>query len=137
MLEKETSWFPGKNYCGNHPHNFYIQLFAETGVVGLIFGTLMFYFIFYTCYTGRKNIPQCPMISISYIIPSIFSFRFNKLGVFLANGEIYLFGFQLDFVWHRFKIINQFLKNNFFLCLSKIIETLFELSIKLFQDFFW
>ena len=31
-------WLPGKNYCGNHPHNFYIQLFAETGLIGLIIG---------------------------------------------------------------------------------------------------
>ena len=31
-------WLPGKNYCGNHPHNFYIQLFAETGIIGLFFG---------------------------------------------------------------------------------------------------
>ena len=23
-------WLPGKNYCGNHPHNFYLQLFGET-----------------------------------------------------------------------------------------------------------
>ena len=30
-------WLPGKNYCGNHPHNFYIQLFAEVGVIGLVF----------------------------------------------------------------------------------------------------
>ena len=39
---KLPSWLPGKNYCGNHPHNFYIQLFAETGIIGLIIGCVMF-----------------------------------------------------------------------------------------------
>ena len=29
---REPHWLPGLNYC-NHPHNFYIQLFAETGII--------------------------------------------------------------------------------------------------------
>ena len=33
---KLPEWLPGKNYCGNHPHNFYIQLFAEVGIMGLL-----------------------------------------------------------------------------------------------------
>ena len=37
-LSKKEHWLPGKNYCGNHPHNFYVQLFAETGFLGLIIG---------------------------------------------------------------------------------------------------
>ena len=31
-----SDWLPGKNYCGNHPHNFYFQLFSDTGLIGLI-----------------------------------------------------------------------------------------------------
>ena len=91
MLEQDTSWLPGKNYCGNHPHNFYIQLFAETGIIGLIFGTLMFYFIFYTCFSGRNNIPQCPMISISYIIPLAFFFPLQQTGSFFGQwGNLFI-----------------------------------------------
>ena len=33
-LSEKEHWLPGKNYCGNHPHNFYVQLFAETGILG-------------------------------------------------------------------------------------------------------
>ena len=43
-LENEpVKWLPGKNFCGNHPHNFYLQLFGETGLFGLILGTLMIF----------------------------------------------------------------------------------------------
>ena len=30
-------WLPGKNYCGNHPHNFYIQFLSELGFIGFSF----------------------------------------------------------------------------------------------------
>ena len=34
---------PQVKLCGNHPHNFYLQLFGETGLFGLILGTLMIF----------------------------------------------------------------------------------------------
>ncbi len=34
-----NSWMPEGNRCQNHPHNFYVQLLAETGVVGLFLGS--------------------------------------------------------------------------------------------------
>ena len=49
------SWLPGKNYCSNHPHNFYIQLFAETGIIGLILGSFMFLSIISHCYKSRSQ----------------------------------------------------------------------------------
>ena len=33
-------WMPEGNRCQNHPHNFYVQLLAETGIVGLFLGSL-------------------------------------------------------------------------------------------------
>jgi len=33
------------NFCSYHPHNIYIELFAETGLIGLILLLTMFYFI--------------------------------------------------------------------------------------------
>ena len=96
MSNEDFKWLPGKNYCGNHPHNFYIQLFAETGLIGLIFGILMFFYLFKTCYEGRLN-PNCPILAICYIIPLAFFSQFSKQEVFLDNGIIYLFGFQLVF----------------------------------------
>ncbi len=91
MTEEDISWLPGKNYCGNHSHNFYIQLFAETGLVGLIFGILMFYFIFYTCYSARKSHPSCPMSAIAYIIPLAFFFPLQQTGSFFGQwGNLFI-----------------------------------------------
>ena len=67
LPEKKPDWLPGKNYCGNHPHNFYIQLFSETGLLGLTLGILMFYHLFNTCYKGRNSYPKCPITSICYM----------------------------------------------------------------------
>ena len=132
----DIKWLPGKNYCGNHPHNFYIQLFAETGIIGLILGSLMFFYIIKTCYDEKLSNPNCILTSICYIIPLAFSFHYNKLEVFLVNGTIYLYGFQLDFAFHKFKIINQFSENKLSRLLSKIDEIFFASNVKLFQDFF-
>ena len=91
MPEKGISWLPGKNYCGNHPHNFYIQIFAETGLIGLTLGVLMFYFLFATCYKGRLTNPKCPISSICYIIPLAFFFPFQQTGSFFGQwGNLFI-----------------------------------------------
>ena len=45
----EKKYQEGTNPCATHPHNFYVQLLAETGIIGFsfLFGTLV-YFIYQT-----------------------------------------------------------------------------------------
>ncbi len=91
LFSPDIKWLPGKNYCGNHPHNFYIQLFAETGIVGLILGTLMFYFLFLTCYRGRAINPNCIITSVAYIIPFAFFFPIQQTGSFFGQwGNLFI-----------------------------------------------
>jgi O-antigen ligase len=78
-------WLPGKNYCGNHPHNFYVQLFAETGIIGLIIGCIMFGSIILTCYRARKEAINCPMSATAFVVPFAMFFPLQQFGSFYGQ----------------------------------------------------
>jgi len=79
------NWLPGKNYCGNHPHNYYVQLLAETGVIGLIIGCVMFVSIIITCYKARKENFDCPMAATAFVIPFGIYFPLQQFGSFYGQ----------------------------------------------------
>ncbi len=79
------SWLPGKNVCGNHPHNFYVQLFAETGIIGLLIGCFMFSSIILTCYKARKDNKNCPMSATAFVIPFAMFFPIQQFGSFYGQ----------------------------------------------------
>ena len=78
-------WLPGKNYCGNHPHNFYIQLFAETGLIGFIIGSTMFVSIIVTCFKARKKLVNCPMAATAFIVPFGLFFPLQQFNSFFGQ----------------------------------------------------
>ena len=69
LISKDVSWLPGKNYCGNHPHNFYIQILAETGIIGFLFAILMIFSIIYACYKERIKNPNNFFSATVFVIP--------------------------------------------------------------------
>ena len=82
---QENNFLPGKNYCGNHPHNMHIQVFAETGIVGYIFFLLMSIYILYTCYTARKINKYCIMAATAFVSPLAFFFPLQETGSFFGQ----------------------------------------------------
>ena len=78
-------WLPGKNYCGNHPHNFYIQLFAEVGTIGLLLGCIMFGSIITTCYRARFENFNCPMAATAFVVPIGLFFPVQQFGSFYGQ----------------------------------------------------
>ena len=78
-------WLPGKNYCGNHPHNFYIQLFAEVGTVGLLLGCIMFGSIITTCFKARLENFNCPMAATAFVVPLGLFFPIQQFGSFYGQ----------------------------------------------------
>ena len=100
-ISKKDHWLPGKNYCGNHPHNFYIQLFSETGILGLIAGTSMMLCIIWVCFKNRKKLPNCPITATSFIIPLMCFFPIQQFGSFFGQwGNIFIWfgvGYSLSF----------------------------------------
>ena len=84
-------WLPGKNYCGNHPHNFYIQLFAETGLIGLMLGILMIFFIIKSTFDSRKINPLCLISSTAFIVPLLLFFPIQQTGNFFGQwGNLFI-----------------------------------------------
>ena len=55
--------------CMTHPHNFYIQMAGETGIIGLITGTTFFISIIFFCYIARKRNPDNVFVAVAFIIP--------------------------------------------------------------------
>tara|TARA_B100000963_G_C22612949_1_gene665831 strand:- start:728 stop:2032 length:1305 start_codon:yes stop_codon:yes gene_type:complete len=95
-----SRWLPGKNFCSNHPHNFYIQIFAETGLVGLVIGILMFLSIIITCYKARYENLNCPMAATSFIMPFLLFFPLQQFGSFYGQwGNLFIWfaiGFSIS-----------------------------------------
>lgn len=55
--------------CHPHPHNFYIQMAGETGVIGLIFGTIFLWSIIGTCFRASLRNRDNVMLATSWIVP--------------------------------------------------------------------
>ena len=99
-LSEKSHWLPGENYCGNHPHNFYVQLFAETGLLGLLIGSLMFFSITWTCFKSKTHLKNCPMAATSFIVPLACFFPIQQFGSFFGQwGNLFIWfgvGFALS-----------------------------------------
>jgi len=53
---KDEKYATGINPCMTHPHNFYIQLLAETGIIGFLFLFSALIYVFYTAFRQFKSI---------------------------------------------------------------------------------
>ena len=43
----DSKYFIEQSSCTTHPHNFTIQILAETGIIGLVFYMIIFLLLFY------------------------------------------------------------------------------------------
>ena len=55
--------------CHPHPHNFYIQMAAETGIVGLVLGTIFLWSIVWTCFRASWGNRENVVIATAWVVP--------------------------------------------------------------------
>ncbi len=55
--------------CHTHPHNFYVQLAGETGIIGLFTGTILFISIIIFCLSARRKNPHNVFVAVAFIVP--------------------------------------------------------------------
>ena len=55
--------------CHPHPHNFYIQMAGETGIIGLIFGTIFLWSIIWVCFKAGWRNRDNVIIATAWVVP--------------------------------------------------------------------
>lgn len=71
-------------YCTNHPHNLYLEVASETGVVGLLFFLLLLYSLFSYLYQNRISIVSHP-----FILGATLTFIFRYIPL-ISSGSYYI-----------------------------------------------
>jgi hypothetical protein len=56
LICKNDKYATGKYPCGSHPHNFYVQLLAETGIVGFLFLFSILIYVLYSVLRQLKSV---------------------------------------------------------------------------------
>ena len=71
--------------ANNHPHNFFIQLLAETGLIGTIFGCYFIFCIWMEGWRVMRRYPDNDVLKISFIVPVAMFLPFATNGDFFGQ----------------------------------------------------
>ena len=113
VICKEKKYAVGKRHCNTHPHNFYIQLLAETGIIGTTFLLTLLAYVIYCFCKQLKCIflreeryltdYQVCLLSCIFITVWPFSPNGNFFNNWLAICYSLPFGFYLQSIYGRNK----------------------------------
>jgi O-antigen ligase len=96
----------GEFHCTTHPHNTYLQILSETGLIGFSFFLLFLIFLFMKIYELLKNIyiknerVNVPL-GVCFIIILINFFPFTTTGSFFNNWLSTLYFIPAGFLFHE------------------------------------
>ena len=120
VLCKDEKFAYGKYPCSTHPHNFYVQLLAETGIIGFLFLFSALSYVFFISLKQFKSIilkQKRPLTDyqvclLAAILISVWPFSPN--GNFFNNWLMIVYslpvGFYLQSIYSKTKVKKDLLK---------------------------
>ena len=55
--------------CNTHPHNYYLQMLGETGIIGLISGSIMIISIIWFCFQTGMQRRANVLVATAFVVP--------------------------------------------------------------------
>ena len=87
--------------CSTHPHNIYIQLLSETGIIGFIFLISIFFYFVYKIFYSSLNKDRLQVFIFAHLFVSIFPI--STYGNFFNNYNSIMLFFPVGFYLYMLK----------------------------------
>ena len=71
--------------CHTHPHNYYVQVLGETGLIGLTLVTVMFVAIIWTCFRANLANRLNVLAATCFVVPFGFFFPVQSTADFFGQ----------------------------------------------------
>ena len=106
VICKDKKYVVSKSPCSSHPHNFYIQLLSETGIIGFLFLFIALSYVIYTALRQlkaiilrqKKPLTDYQVCLLAGILISVWPFSPN--GNFFNNWLMVVYSLPVGFYLH-------------------------------------
>ena len=73
--------------CNTHPHNYYLQILIETGLLGFIFLFSIYFYVIYRSFVNLTRLLKNQYFSLTEVI--ILGFYFTQLWPVMQHGSFF------------------------------------------------